>query len=78
MEGDVTAFQKAEAESGVFESYKLVENNDGSRVYTSNPIGSARVAIIHYAETGEGKNRESHHVAEGVPNANVNVTITPQ
>ena len=35
----------------VFKSYDLVENYDGSRVYTPNPIGNARVAIIHYAET---------------------------
>jgi hypothetical protein len=68
----------------VFE-FDVVENGDGSRVYTPTPIGSARVVIIHYAETGKGKNRESHHeptkgealeVGLGVTDASI--TITPQ
>ena len=68
-------------------AFDVVEYGDGSRVYTPTPIGSARVAIIHYAETGKGKNKESHHeptkgealeLGLGVTDASITITITPQ
>ena len=60
----------------VFKTYVVDENLDGSRVYT--PDGSAGVAIIHYAENGKGKNKESHDELVGrVFTGNLTITVTP-